>query len=43
MFYVRTNYGDGESIESYIDCLGKLHAITVDVDLLQLHTLMAGD
>ena len=39
--YMPTNYGDSESLESYIDCLSKLHAIMVDVDAV--HVIIAGD
>ena len=36
-----TNYGDENSRELYMDCLGKLHAMMYDSDII--HTLIAGD
>jgi len=39
--YMPTNYGDVDSYESYMDCLGKLHAIMVESD--NIHVLIAGD
>ena len=39
--YMPTNYGDDSSLESYIDCLGKLHAMMVECD--NIHTVIAGD
>jgi exonuclease III len=39
--YMPTNYGDDLSLESYIDCLCKLHALILESDAI--HTLIAGD
>jgi len=39
--YMPTNYGDDDSLQSYIDCLGKLHAMTIECD--NIHTVIAGD
>ena len=39
--YMPTNYGDENSRELYMDCLGKLHAMMYDSDII--HTLIAGD
>jgi len=39
--YMPTNYGDENSRELYMDCLGKLHAVMYDSDII--HTLIAGD
>ena len=36
-----TNYGDNHSLEMYMDCLGKLHALMTDSNTI--HTLIAGD
>ena len=38
--YMPTNYGDIHSFESYMECLGKLHALIVDSD--SVHCLIAG-
>lgn len=39
--YMPTNYNDDVSLESYIDCLSKLHALILDSDAI--HTLIVGD
>ena len=39
--YMPTNYGDDASLELYIECLAKLHALMVDTDAV--HTIIAGD
>jgi len=39
--YMPTNYGDEHSLELYIDCLSKLHALIVDSNAI--HTVIAGD
>ena len=39
--YMPTNYGDDASLESYIDCLSKLHVLMVESDCA--HTLIVGD
>ena len=36
-----TNYNDDTSLELYIDCLGKLHALLLDSDAI--HALIVGD
>lgn len=39
--YMPTNYNDDSSLESYIDCLSKLHVLIVESDAI--HTLIVGD
>ena len=39
--YMSTNYGDDLSLESYIDCLSKLHVLILESDTI--HTLIVGD
>jgi len=39
--YMPTNYGDDNSLELYMDCLGKLHATVVDNEAA--HVLIVGD
>jgi exonuclease III len=39
--YMSTNYGDDTSLESYIDCLSKLHVLIIESD--SIHTLIVGD
>jgi len=36
-----TNYGDGESLVSYIDCLCNLQALIVEQDIV--HVVITGD
>jgi exonuclease III len=39
--YMPTNYGDDSSLESYIDCLSKLHIMMIESDAI--HSLIVGD
>lgn len=34
--YMPTNYGDMDSLELYVDCLSKLHALIIDSNVLTL-------
>ena len=38
-----TNYGDEYSLESYRNCLSKLHALILIADPDAVHTIIAGD
>ena len=39
--YMPTNYGDMDSLELYVDCLSKLHALIIDTNCA--HVVIAGD
>ena len=39
--YMPTNYGDSESLELYVDCLSRLHALIIDTNTA--HVIIAGD
>lgn len=39
--YMPTNYNNDDSLESYTDCLSKLHSLILDSDTV--HTLIVGD
>ena len=39
--YMPTNYGDEDSLESYLDCLSKLNALIIDTS--SSHIIIAGD
>ena len=39
--YMPTNYGDDDSLESYLDCLSKLNALIIDTS--SSHIIIAGD
>ena len=36
-----TNYGDYESLELYVDCLSRLHALIIDTNTA--YVIIAGD
>ena len=39
--YMPTNYGDLDSLELYVDCVSKLHALIIDTNTT--HVIIAGD
>ena len=39
--YMPTNYGDSESLELYVDCLSRLHALIIDTNIA--HVIIPGD
>ena len=39
--YMPTNYGDLDSLEQYVDCLSRLHALRIDTNTA--HAIIAGD
>ena len=39
--YMPTNYGDLDSLEQYVDCLSRLHALIIDTNIA--HVIIAGD